>query len=489
MQTQCEPKIEITQDGLSATLSVPEDFDRATLTPELCNAMLTRGSIDLTCSHPELAESFIAKAQAAPPGVFKGVLAQGTPVEHGSDATIEWARDESEQDESDGPDASTDVDVDDEEAPVCFYSRATFTVVHPGDVLGQVYPETTGKEGVSVTGEAIPAKPGKPLDFKYDESITIDSQNQLIAKAQGVLIRSGKTALISDTIEVEENVDFNTGNIDFNGNIVVRQGVKDCFIVKATEDIEVRGLIEAATLIAGGDLRSSGGFAGREQGTAKVGGNLYAKYLDAVKVNVRGDLCVDREIINCQITVLGNIDSPRGAIIGGQTKVSGTVEVMDIGASAHPQTTVYIGLLPHLDPHIEQLATLTSSLIQERQRLLDEQEHITSNSGTNRGPTNQSQLCSLMRQLAEVQQHLDRAEPALQRIQVRAEVLRKIDVTIKRKLHPNALLVYGDFYYRIRDEIKGPVRITANKRGQLQYQRNDEAPVLLSTEADLQDAA
>ena len=63
-------------------------------------------------------------------------------------------------------------------------------------------------------------------------------------------MRDRKSAKVSNTLEIDQNVDFSTGNIDFPGNVIVHRSVKDCFTVKARDDIEVRGLIEAATLIA-----------------------------------------------------------------------------------------------------------------------------------------------------------------------------------------------------------------------------------------------
>ncbi|MGB0766408.1 MAG: DUF342 domain-containing protein [Phycisphaeraceae bacterium] len=492
MNDSREPTIEIAENGLSATLRLPAYFDRATLNPSLFNSLLTQAGIELESMTKAMADDYIAKAQDAPPGVFEAVLAEGTAAVHGQDARIEWT---SQAPQEQNADNDTDPDVDaadtdgDGDEPVSFYNRSVYNVVEAGAVLGQVYPEVPGQEGKDVRGKVIAARTAKPLDFKYDESIALNAQHQLIAKTSGVLIINGKTAAISDTIEVENNVDFNTGNIDFDGNILVHRGVKDCFVVKATEDVEVRGLIEAATIIAGRDLRALGGFAGREQGTAEVHGDLHAKYLDAVETDVRGDLCVDREIINCTNRVLGSIVCPRGAIIGGETRVSGTVEVLDLGAGAQPNTIVHIGLMPELDPLLDALSALTDGLIIDRQKLLDEKDAVTARSASTTAALLQAELNPITFKIAEVQQHLDRAEPALEALRKKADERRVVDVQINRKLHPNAVLVCNGFRYRVMNEIRGPVRITLNKRGQLEYQRGESKPELLSAECELRGAA
>lgn len=495
MDDKSGPKIEIADNGLSASLILPKDFDRSLLTPSFCEPLLKRAGVEPVAFDTEVIEACIESVNKAPQGRFESIIAEATPAIPGIDAYIDWFIEKPGKCQADRavqlsgrideaePSAATDHD------SVSFYSQSVFTVVKVGDVLGKVYPEVPGTEGTDVRGKALPARTAKPLELKYDETIGIDEDNNLIAKADGVLMRDRKSARVSDTIEVDQSVDFSTGNIDFPGHVLVHHGVKDCFTVVARDNIEVRGLIEAANLIAGQDLRAAGGFAGREQGTAKVEGSLYAKYLDAVQAYVGTDLCVEREVINCTNTVLGNINSPRGSIIGGHTKVTGTVELLDLGASAQPITELCVGVLPLLDPLIDELVLFVQELTEERARLIDEQEMITANSGSRIAPSHQTKLDELQTALGKLQLQLDRAEPALEQIQERADTLRKIDIKINRKLHPNVVLITGDYRYRISNEIKGPIHITANKRGQLQYQQGENKPRLLSTEAELRTAA
>lgn len=495
MDEKSEPKVEIAENSLSATLILPKEFDRSLLTPALCEPLLKRAGVDPEANDPHVIEACIQAAKQTKQRRFEGVIAEATPAIPGVDAYIEWqieTQDTAQADRSGNqPDGGDDAEPSEQAGKnsVSFYSQSVFTVVKVGDVLGKVHPEVPGTEGTDVRGKALPARTAQPLELKYDETIGVDKENNLVAKADGVLMRDHKSARVSDTIEVDQNVDFSTGNIDFPGHVLVHRGVKDCFSVIARDDIEVRGLIEAANLIAGHDLRANGGFAGREQGTAEVAGTLYAKYLDAVQTQVGADLCVEREVINCNNTVLGNINSPRGSIIGGVTKVTGTVELLDLGASAQPITELHVGVLPLLDPLIDELNEFVQELIEERTQLLNEQEMITANSGSRIAPSHQAKLDEIEVAMGKLQLQLDRAEPSLECIQERAESLRKIDIRINRKLHPNAVLISGDYRYRISNELKGPIHITANKRGQLQYQHGEEKPRLLSTEAELRTAA
>ena len=496
MEEKIEADIKIAENGMSASLILPAGFDRSSLTPESCESLLIRSGVDSEAIKQETIIETITQAMVAEEGPFNAVIAEATPAVHGTDAYIEWQiaeaqadADEDQGEDKDESEAETSSGKDEEKDSVSFYGQSAFTVVQSGEVLGKVYPEVPGTEGRDVRGKTLASRTAKPLDFKYDESIAIDEQNRLVAQVDGVLMRDRKSAKVSNTLEIDQNVDFSTGNIDFPGNVIVHRSVKDCFTVKARDDIEVRGLIEAATLIAGNNLHAKGGFAGREQGKAEVGGNLFAKYLDAVDSYVTGDLSVEREVINCTTTVQGNIKCPRGTIIGGCTHVSGTAEMMDLGASAQPITELHLGVLPHLDPLIQELQTLTDGLIEERDKLLSEQEMITANSGSRMAPSHKAQLAEINRSMALLQLQLDRAEPSLEKLNEHAESIRTIDVNVLRKVHPNALIICKGYHYRVTNEIKGPVKITSNKRGQLEYQQGESKPKLLSAESELRTAA
>jgi len=505
MDDQCHLNAKISDDGLLAELIVPADVDRAQLTPELCQAMLMRGGIELSATSPELIVQFIKHARAST-GLYHGLIARGTPPTHGEDGYIDWTIDRQDStasapdadaagdtqatgDANDPGDANDASSAQSPNAPASHYERSVYTIVKAGDVLGQLYHARPGNDGRSVTGKNLAAREGKPLEFQHDESIIIGKGNQVLAQADGVLDRSGKIACIRDTICVDEYVDFNTGNIRFNGNVVIQKGIRDCFTVEAQGDVEVRGLIEAATIITGGELRALGGFAGRDQGSAQVAGNLKAKYLDAVESYVRGDLEVDREVINCHTTVLGQVESPQGSIIGGDTLVAGRIDVAELGAEGLPLTTVQIGVVPHLDPLIRQLDALVAQLTHERQKLLEEQETIESASGPRVTSTHKERLCELMYEIAEVQTHLDRAEPSMQRAREKADAMRCVDVRVQKKVHPNTALVCGGLQYRIKSEMKGPLRIAMDDQGRLKFERDGGGSQMLASSADLTQAA
>ena len=492
-QTQLEVKID--DAGLTAWLIVPENFDRAQITLELVQPIIMCSDIENACATDELITTFIADAKASA-GDFLGEIAKGTPPIHGTDGYIEWTVDEGQEQQQATGSASAaptapgrDAADQGEGEETSFYDRSVFTMLKAGDVLGRVHNPKPGTDGRGVTGKTIAAREGKPPVFNHDESILVDKNNQILAQTDGVMDRGATIICIRSTIALDHNVDFNTGNIQFDGDVLIGNDVCDCFRVEASGDIEVRGLIQAATIVTGKDLRALGGFAGREQGVAEIQGDLYAKYLDAVKIKVRGKLIVNREIINCNTYALGEIECPTGAIIGGETWCAQRIVVGEFGAEGLPLTKLVLDPAPHLIQSVKQLKAIHEEMVVQRQRLLNEEKKLKFETDPYKAKSNKQRLNELVYEIAELQGQIDRAEPTLKTLKKKTDPPCEIDLRVMGVIFPNTQITHHGMSYRIKNEIKGPLRIYQDTRGHLKFQRDGESAVMLAKQSDLNQAA
>ena len=64
----------------------------------------------------------------------------------------------------------------------------------------------------------------------------------------------GDKIFVSDVYDVPDDVDNSTGDIEFNGSVVVHGNVRTGFCIKCGGNIEVYGVVEGADLDAGGDI-------------------------------------------------------------------------------------------------------------------------------------------------------------------------------------------------------------------------------------------
>ena len=115
----------------------------------------------------------------------------------------------------------------------------------------------------------------------------LTAAGKFIAQTAGVLQFRANKITISQALVIDDYVDFSTGNIDFDGDVQVRRGVRDKFRIRATGKVEVQGLIEAAHIETGGDFEAATGMAAKETGRVQIGGSLTAKYLECVHGTVK----------------------------------------------------------------------------------------------------------------------------------------------------------------------------------------------------------
>ena len=329
-------------------------------------------------------------------------------------------------------------------------------------------------------------KSGKEEPLQIDETIMRRADGTLIAQQDGVLYREMGKAQIRKRIEIKDYVDFSTGNMDFDGDISIGRGVRDCFIVKATGHVEVKGLIEAATIETGKDLITTGGFAGRERGHAYVGGSLKGKYLDNIHGHVKQDLCMDREIINCELTIDGGINSPHGSIIGGRLISTGEVNIGTLGSGAGVETNLVVGSVPRLDPFAEQLDAMVQAFTKDVDKLTEEQDLINKMSTKGRmTATARERQTEIMFELSMFNASLQKAQQTLDSVNHEIGKRRCVNITIQRMVNAGVTLSYGQLRHKITTEFKGPARIYLESGDKLMYRQGDAPPCPLAQVADV----
>lgn len=446
---EISPVVVIASDKSKATLRIPPGCDRALLTKPLLIGLISGEGVEVT-EHTN--STVLAFIQSTPPEDQDVTLdiAFSTLVIHGTDGALEWRVDDVAEAE--------DVPVVEGEA-VSYYDKCSFNMVHVGDVVGEVIAAVPGQDGRDVTGATIAAKPGKDAKLTIDESIMKRADGSLIAQQDGVLYYDAAKAQIRKHIEIRNYVDFSTGNIDFDGDITIGRGVRDCFEVKATGKIEVKGLIEAASIDAGKDLIAAGGFAGRERGHVHTGGCLRGKYLDNVFGTVKQDLCIDREVINCELAIEGKIVSHHGSIIGGKISPTGEVEIGTLGSGASVLTELVIGSVPTLEPFARELGLIVDHLARDLDKLNEEQNIINTNSTKGRmTATDKERQTEILFEQSMMQTSLDKARRTLDQVQEEVNKRCRVDVSVYETVYPGVTFILDECRYKMTDELAGPIR-------------------------------
>ena len=274
------------------------------------------------------------------------VVAKGTEAKKGEDARIERYFDLSNI----GKAASDNND------RVDFKNLQLFVLAKAGDVIAKRIPHTLGTPGKNVLGDEISAKSGKPRPVPAGKNTTIQNENEVVAAIDGQIVDNGTTISIDPRFDVSGNVGVSTGNIVFNGSVMVSGDVEMGFSVKATGDIEIGGVVSGGDL-EGNNISINGGVQGMGRSKIIARGNLSANFAENAELEAGGDLHIADVSLHSTLTAGGKIilEGRRGALTGGMASAGEEVSAQIIGNAANVITRVSVGQNPMLQREYKKL--------------------------------------------------------------------------------------------------------------------------------------
>ena len=463
-----ELRVRVSDDAMLAELRVPSAFPSESLTEQFCISLFRLAQVSPDRQLLESIREAISRFGEGPPTEVLIEYRGKTPVA-GTDARLEWVEGfdpaaPRDQTADDDPAAAPAEDGDDDS--VDYYNQVSYIAVERGDHLATLFPATPGEAGHDVTGKPLEPSAGKELAIKADESVVVGADGRFIAQDAGVLRFRSNTMQVNRCLVVDEYVDFSTGNIDFDGDVKVNRGVRDKFVVRATGNIEIGGLIEAAVIEAGGDFDAKTGMAAKETGRVRIGGNLTAKYLECVQGTVRNNVEIHSGMLHCEIDVCGDLDIQHGAVQGGILRITGTARVGDLGAPSGDKTMVVLGFAPSIQAHLAVADQYIEESERECERISTQLETLKA-AGGGHTQSQREELTALMCDLPMRKSKSARVEQKRQLILEHLDQIRKVDLTVEKDLHPGTTVVVDDTAYTFDDPVKGPLWIGWDSRREL----------------------
>ncbi len=465
MSADGEINVSITSDGEQATLSAPPGLSPEMVSPQALTLIVQQAEVLIDQSVERNIAEFSA-SYGDGDCEHTAVIATATPPVPGDDARIEWS-----EGFDPSPQASTDdagePSSDDQDKARDHYEGQNYVVVKAGGVIGVVHPATDGTDGTDVRCRVIKPRPGKPIAIKFHSSVSADAQGQITAQIDGVLVLARGELSVSQMLDVSGDVDFSTGHIDFDGSVTVAGAVRPGFTVKASKDIRIGKLIEGADISCAGDMVARSGMVGQGRGTIAIGGNAQFPYLDSVKGTVKGNLVVEREIIDCRLTIGKDLKCPNGAILGGEVEVTGSLVVKVLGSEGWTPTTVALGDVPMLRENRTVIAKAAEALKPKLEKFAEEKRLMEMNPRPS--PSEKERLTEISFEASELETKLRACTAKLSEIDAAVKSRRKLDVHITKTIHPKVKLRVGDATVLFKEAVTGPVWICWDAKGQLVY--------------------
>lgn len=290
----------------------------------------------------------------------QNTIAIGLPPTHGKDGYVNILYGESDE-QSRRPTEREDGSVD--------YKEVTqLANVRVGQLIAERVPPQLGIPGKTVTGEDIAPKEGKETHFKVGKNVVVNPEKTaMYAALNGLVTKTDKEKLnVFPVYEVNGDVDYNIGNIDFIGTVVIRGNILTGFRVKASGDIRVTGGIEGAEVESEGSIEISGGVIGSNKGYVKAGVNVRCSFIQEGNVSAGEDILVSQSIMHSNVRAGRSVKcaGAKGLIVGGLIQAGDRVTARMIGNSMSTATVIEVGVRPELRQELNELRAVMRQLIE-----------------------------------------------------------------------------------------------------------------------------
>lgn len=224
-----------------------------------------------------------------------------------------------------------------------------FTKTYAGQKLAVYHMAEKGEDGYNIEGLVLHGEDGrdqKPLrgrGFKLlSDSFTY------ISEENGSLILDDNRMVITKLMQVED-ASMITGNIEFDGSVLIKGDVKSNILIRATGDVAVEGFMENAFIECGGDIFLKKGVSSNGVGRLVAKGKVCGRFFE--NISISADEIVSNYFFRCNLSARKNIHvyGKNGSLAGGNAYAGHSIRTMNLGNKAGVETEVYLGITENME--------------------------------------------------------------------------------------------------------------------------------------------
>jgi len=262
------------------------------------------------------------------------VVARGQKIEEGTDGYFEYFFD---------PEGNNGKPKIREDGSVDYTAVNNVTNIKKGDKIAIYHPAMPGKDGILVDGTVSKTPMVKEQPPLRGMSI-VREDNVYFANETGKIVLNDNTIDIRNVHEISGDVDFNTGRVEFWGDITINGNVGAGAYIRCGRNLVINGVVESATIFSAGDITLKRGIQGNMQAMIKCRGNLMSNFIEQCTIEAEG--FVDANYILNANVVSGKkvrVQGAKGSVIGGMVTGLLGVEAGDLGNESEVRTIVHAG--------------------------------------------------------------------------------------------------------------------------------------------------
>lgn len=395
----------------------------------------------------------------------KILVAEGRPTIDGKDAIINLKY--SATDKKLAP-------TENEKGNVDYREMGLICNVQKGEVLAERTPPVPGVSGMDVQGRELLPRAGKDFILPRGKNTVCNEDNtRLYSVIDGHVSMIDRKLTVQAVFELNGDVDYSSGNIDFVGNVIIRGSVTSGFTVKAAGNIEISGFIEGAEVIAGGSIQVKGGIKSSYKGIVKAAESITARFVENSKLEAGRDILVREAIMQSYVKAGGNIivSDRKATIVGGLIQAAHTVESKIIGSQLATQTIIEVGVNPY---HREEYQTLMKVRNELKKHLDNLSNNLQAFQRAGLSPQDMPEkkrlaLIGMLDEFKKIKQELGEHEVRIKLLEEEFQRISSARIRALEVAYPGVKITIGTAIYSINDTTKyaqfiledGEVRLTS----------------------------
>jgi uncharacterized protein (DUF342 family) len=352
-------KLQVSGDFMSAFIFKTDHFNPDLSVMELKDILFEKDII-AGIVVDEMIEGFI-KSSGFKTKSFR--VAKGTKPIQGKDAKLEFFFN-TDYLKAGGLDAEGNID---------FKERGAIPHVEEDTVLAEKTPMVESQQGQNIYGEEVEALPSIDISLRFGTGAKLsEDEMKVLAVVRGYPKYSmGGVIYVHNEYTSAGDVDYETGHINYDGNVNIKGCIKAGFKVKGNDikTIELDGGIVEAE----GDVVVEGGI---NEGKIYARGNVYAKFIHNSEICCMGNVHVDKEIVESKIESSGSCVIESGKLISSEVVAKMGVSAKHIGTQMASPNVIKVGQDIFMEKELKKNKTGIIDLKEKLEELQEKKETL-----------------------------------------------------------------------------------------------------------------
>ncbi len=375
------------------------------------------------------------------------VIAKGVPAVQSKDGYLEWL----------GEFFKEGYFVDPETKRIDFHRKAGDPSVSEGQLIVKVHKSVRGTDGIDVYGRSRKITIPKTVTLNPGNNVVWDEEeNGFRAKKDGRVRYKGLTVHVDDTFVAKNGVNTDSGNIKHLGTVIVNGDVDSEFVVEASGDIEVRGLIYASDIICGGNLIAKEGINENPSKKFTVKGNILTKYIMNADITCEGQIIANREIFQSDVKCREEIHCKKGRIVGGELLGAKGIFVSEVGSKGNTKTTLVAGVDYYLKEQLETNSKKIEDLKLQVKKLKPVYNKLK-NMRQYLKPEQAEAMTEMEFQISDSESEIEELDQKNKEIRKEYYTNKTSKIVVYDIAYPGTVLRVFDSQYVIENTLKGPI--------------------------------